>query len=220
MRLIVAPDKFKGSLTATEAALAITRGASAAAPEAEVEAVPMADGGEGTVEALVNATSGRVLKASVTGPLGETVEAPFGLLGDAQTAVVEMAAASGLVLVPKGLRDPSRTTTRGTGELLLAAIDAGARRKYCDWQMDNERVREENIGLLLPDLQGFRDLSILLAARARLQLSEGRYGDAVASLASIFRLGRDLSKMPFMITGLVGIAGISAGCEQLEAAMV
>jgi len=88
----------------------------------------MADGGEGTVDALVAATGGSIREASVSGPLGETVTARFGLLGDPQTAVIEMAAASGLVLLPEEKRDPLAATTRGTGELLLAAIAAGAKR--------------------------------------------------------------------------------------------
>ncbi len=128
MKVVVAPDKFKGSLSAPEVARAIARGVKAVAPDAEVVEVPMADGGEGTVEALVSATGGEFREAEGTGPLGDPVTARFGLLGDGKTAVIEMAAASGLVLVPKERRDPRKTTTRGTGELLLAAIEAGARR--------------------------------------------------------------------------------------------
>ena len=128
MRVVVAPDKFKGSLSAVEAADAIARGVRRADPAAEVDEVPMADGGEGTVEALVAATGGSFRTVRVTGPLGEPVEARFGLSGDGATAVIEMAAASGLVLVPPDRRDPTRTTTRGTGELIRAALDAGADR--------------------------------------------------------------------------------------------
>ncbi len=128
MKVVIAPDKFKGSLPAPEVATAIARGLARAWPEADVDLVPMADGGEGTVEALVKATSGIHREATVTGPLGEPVAARFGLLGDGQTAVLEMAAASGLVLVPADRRNPLRTTTRGTGELLRAALDAGASR--------------------------------------------------------------------------------------------
>jgi glycerate 2-kinase len=128
MKVVVAPDKFKGSLSASEAADAISRGVAHADPEAEIDRVPMADGGEGTVGALVAATGGTVREIEVTGPLGEKVKARFGLLGDGQTAVLEMAQASGLVLVPSERRDPLRATTFGTGELLLAAVDAGARR--------------------------------------------------------------------------------------------
>jgi glycerate 2-kinase len=128
MLVVIAPDKFKGSLTALEAAEAMARGVAAAAPGATIDRVPMADGGEGTVDALVAATNGSYRDAKVTGPLGEAVVAQFGLLGDGRTAVLEMAAASGLVMVPPVKRDPLITTTRGTGELLLAAIGAGARR--------------------------------------------------------------------------------------------
>jgi len=128
MRIIVAPDSFKGSLTAVAAAEAMRQGVLAALPEAEVVAMPMADGGEGTVAALVAGTGGRLMTQVVTGPLGEPVEAAFGLLGDGETAVIEMAAASGLLLVPAHRRDPKVTTTYGIGELIRAALDQGASR--------------------------------------------------------------------------------------------
>jgi len=128
MRVVIAPDKFKGSLTALQAAQAMARGVTAARPGALLDLVPMADGGEGTVAALVAATGGAFQLATVTGPLGEPVEAQYGLLGDGATAVIEMAAASGLVLVAPERRNPLVTTTRGTGELLLAAIGRSARR--------------------------------------------------------------------------------------------
>ncbi|MGA9925899.1 MAG: glycerate kinase [Isosphaeraceae bacterium] len=128
MRVVIAPDKFKGSLTALEAAEAMARGLSRVDPSAEIDRVPMADGGEGTVAALVAATGGSYRTVTVTGPLGDPVVASFGLLGDGRTAVLEMASASGLWLVPPALRDPLRATTRGTGQLLLAALKAGARR--------------------------------------------------------------------------------------------
>ena len=128
MRVVIAPDKFKGSLTALEAAEAMARGLSRVDPSAEIDRVPMADGGEGTVAALVAATGGSYRTVTITGPLGDPVVASFGLLGDGRTAVLEMASASGLWLVPPALRDPLRATTRGTGQLLLAALEAGARR--------------------------------------------------------------------------------------------
>ncbi len=128
LRVVIAPDKFRGSLTATEAAEAMGRGVRAAVPDARIDRVPMADGGEGTVEALVAAAGGEIRAVEVAGPLGARVTARFGLLGDGTTAVVEMAQASGLALVAKAARDPMRASTRGTGELLLAAIAAGARR--------------------------------------------------------------------------------------------
>jgi glycerate kinase len=128
MNVVVAPDKFKGGLSAPEAAQALAVGVRRAEPGAQVDLVPMADGGEGTVEALIRATGGRWLEATVSGPMGLPVLARFGQLGDESTAALEMAAASGLVLVPHLERDPLRACTRGTGELILAALDAGARR--------------------------------------------------------------------------------------------
>ncbi|HTP51049.1 MAG TPA: glycerate kinase [Anaeromyxobacteraceae bacterium] len=126
MRVVVAPDSFKGSCSALSVAEAMGRGIRAVFPDAEVRMVPIADGGEGTVEALVAATKGRIVRRSVRGPLGEPVTAHWGVLGDGATAVIEMAAASGLPLVPKERRDPRVTTTYGTGELMLAALESGA----------------------------------------------------------------------------------------------
>ena len=128
MRVLVAPDKFRGTLTAPEAARAIAAGWRLARPGDDPTEVPLADGGEGTLDALLAALGGERRSATVTGPLGGPVEADFGLVdGPAgATAVVEMAAASGLALVPEGARDPLRATTRGTGELILEACRAGA----------------------------------------------------------------------------------------------
>jgi glycerate 2-kinase len=103
----------------------MTEGVHAVYPDAEVRIVPIADGGEGTTQALVDATGGRLLEREVTGPLGTTVQAFFGLLGDGHTAVIEMAASSGLPLVPPEQRDPRITTTYGVGELIRAALDEG-----------------------------------------------------------------------------------------------
>jgi glycerate kinase len=128
MRIVVAPDSYKGSVSALGVAEAIERGIHAVFPDAEVLKVPIADGGEGTVEALVAATGGRLQHTEVPGPLGEPVRATWGVLGDGQTAVIEMAAASGLPLVPKDARDPRITSTSGTGWLLQAALDAGLRK--------------------------------------------------------------------------------------------
>ena len=128
MRIVIAPDSFKGSLTALEAANAMEEGLKRVFPKAEIVKVPMADGGEGTVQSLVDATGGRIVKKVVTGPLGDKVEAQFGILGDGRTAVIEMASASGLPLVPPDKRNPMVTTTYGTGELIKAALDMGCRR--------------------------------------------------------------------------------------------
>lgn len=128
MRIIIAPDSFKGSLTALEVCAAAARGIADLGPGFETVCVPMADGGEGTVQSLIDATGGSLRTATVHGPLGERVEAAYGLLGDGVTAVIEMAAASGLPLVPLDQRNPLHTTTFGTGELIKGALDAGARK--------------------------------------------------------------------------------------------
>jgi glycerate kinase len=125
VRIVIAPDSFKGSASALAAANAMALGALAVFPRAEVTRVPIADGGEGTVEALVTASHGRIEHRTVRGPLGEPVRAHWGVLGDGRTAVVEMAAASGLTLVPRERRDPRITTTHGTGELIRAALNEG-----------------------------------------------------------------------------------------------
>ena len=127
MRVICAPDSFKECLSATEAATVMAEGISRVLPDAAVDICPVADGGEGTVEALVTALDGEYRDSRVTGPCGAPVTARWGLVEDA-TAVIEMAAAAGLNLVPRTRRDPRTTTTFGVGELLLAARRAGARR--------------------------------------------------------------------------------------------
>lgn len=128
LRILVAPDSFKGSLTSRQVAAAMARGVKRACPKAEVMCLPLADGGEGTMEVLVAATGGRTVPVRVTGPLGEPVPAHYGVLGDEKTVVVELAAASGLNLVPPERRDPLRASTYGTGELIRHAWEAGYRR--------------------------------------------------------------------------------------------
>ena len=128
MKIVVAPGTFKESLSARDAATAIAAGVRNAKPDADVVCVPMADGGEGTVEALVSATGGRYVECEVTGPLGDRVPARFGMLGDGGTAVIEMASASGLSIVAPGKRNPLVATTFGTGELIRAALDRGVRK--------------------------------------------------------------------------------------------
>lgn len=153
MKIVIAPDSFKGSLAAAEVARAIATGVLRASPDAQIDICPMADGGEGTVDAMVAATGGQFVTADVFDPSGGSLRAKFGLLGlsssapvlpgevgliaaaaDAdgegcggQIAVIEMAAASGLGLVPQDHRDPMRATTFGTGQLIIAAIEAGAK---------------------------------------------------------------------------------------------
>lgn len=127
MKIVIAPDSFKESLTALEVAEVIEKGFRSVFAEADYVLLPIADGGEGTVSALVAATGGTLIRVPVTGPLGEEVSGFYGLSGDRQTAFIEMAAASGLALVAPEARNPLLTTSRGTGELILAALNAGVR---------------------------------------------------------------------------------------------
>jgi glycerate kinase len=128
IRFLIACDSFKGSASSKQVGEAIREGILRVMPSAQVEVVPVADGGEGTVQALVDATGGRLVTVTVTNPIGEKVEATFGILGDGQTAVIEMAAASGLTLIPPEKRNPWVTTTYGTGELIKAALEHGCRK--------------------------------------------------------------------------------------------
>ena len=125
MKVVIAPDSYKGCLSALEVAKAMERGVLSVFSSAEVRKIPIADGGEGTVAALVTATNGQFRQTEVTDPLGNKIIAQWGILGDRRTAVIEMAAASGLPLVPKEKRDPRFTTTFGTGELIQAALAEG-----------------------------------------------------------------------------------------------
>ncbi len=128
MKIVIAPDSFKESLDAAAVAAAIAAGWRAVWPQAELLCLPMADGGEGTLDAVLAARAGERRSCQVCGPLGEPVQAEWGWLADSRTAVIEMAAASGLHLLPQDRRDALRASTRGTGELILAALDAGAER--------------------------------------------------------------------------------------------
>ena len=118
VKIVIAPDSFKGSLSALKAAEAIERGVKKAAPDAQTVLVPVADGGEGTLDSLVSATDGRKVQVKVKGPLLEPVQAEYGVLGDGETCVIEMACASGLCLLEPSRLNPMITTTYGTGELI------------------------------------------------------------------------------------------------------
>lgn len=180
MKIVIASDSFKECLAAHEVCAAIAEGVRRADASAQIVEVPMADGGQGTVEALVRATRGEFREAEVTGPLGERVAARFGLLGDGKTAVIEMAAASGLELVSRDKRDPLRSTTFGTGELIRHALDAGVGKILIgiggSATNDGGAGMAQALGYRLLDDQGN-------------DLAPG--GGALAKLASIDASGRD-----------------------------
>jgi len=126
MKIVIAPDSFKESLSASEVANAIEAGFVKIFPNAEIFKLPVADGGEGSTDALISATQGRYFSTSVMGPMGKTIDASWGMLGNSQTAVVEVAKACGLSLVPLENRNPMIATSYGVGELILAAVNEGA----------------------------------------------------------------------------------------------
>ena len=128
MKIVIAPQAFKGSLSALEAARAMEEGVKRGLPGAQTVLVPVADGGDGTLQTLMDSSGGRILEQEVTGPLGEAVSARWGIIGDGETAVLEMAQAAGLALVPPEKRNPLFATTYGVGELIRHALDQGLRR--------------------------------------------------------------------------------------------
>ena len=127
MKIVLAPQTFKGSISALDAARAMRDGVLRALPDAETVLVPVADGGDGTLETLVEGSGGEIRSVSVIGPLGERRDAEWGAMGDGETAVIEMARTSGLALVPPDALDPMNATTYGLGEAIRAALDAGFR---------------------------------------------------------------------------------------------
>lgn len=146
MKVLIAIDSFKGSIFSVDGSKAISSGIRDVFVNAEITTLPLADGGEGTVEALVHATGGHFIQKEVTGPLKEKVEAVYGILGDKKTAVIEVAAACGLPLVPTNKRNPSITTTYGVGELIRDAIDKGCRELVIG--LGGSATNDAGVGLL------------------------------------------------------------------------
>lgn len=206
MRVIVAVDSFKGSLDAKAVCAAVSDGVRRVFADAEVVEIPLADGGEGTAEQLVYATGGFFVAEKVTGPLGTPVSAKYGVLGDGQTAVIEMAQASGLTLVADGARNPLVTTSFGTGELIAKALDRGYRKFVIG--LGGSATNDGGAGML--SALGMR----FLDAEGR-ELEAG--GAALGRLARIEEAGLDgrLVEASFVVASdvqnpLVGPAGASA----------
>nr|WP_315393806.1 glycerate kinase [uncultured Duganella sp.] len=226
MKIVIAPDSYKESLSALAVANAIEAGFREIFPDAQYVKVPVADGGEGTVQAMIDASGGRLVQLRVRGPLGEPVDAFYGVTGDGATAVIEMAAASGLELVPPALRDPLRTTSYGTGELIRDALDAGARRFVLgvggSATNDGGAGMVQALGGRLLDAAG-RELApggAALATLARIDLSalDARINDCVFDVAC------DVSNPLVGPQGASHIFGPQKGAtaamvEQLDAAL-
>ena len=177
LRILIAPQAFKGSVDAVTVASAIARGVHHVWPDAVCDELPLADGGEGTVRALVHATGGKLRTSRVHDPLGREIDAEWGILGDGRTAVIEMAAASGLPLLAPNERDARMTSTRGTGELLLEAAMSGAARVVVgiggSATNDGGAGMARAIGFRLLDESG-SDIPEGGAALARLRRIEGQ----------------------------------------------
>ncbi|MWC29738.1 glycerate kinase [Paenibacillus sp. MMS18-CY102] len=174
MKVVIAIDSFKGSLVSEETNESAAAGVRDACPDAEIFTVPLADGGEGTVDALIHATGGQLIKCSVTGPLGKPVTASYGLLGDGQTAVIEVAAACGLTLVPSAERNPLHTTTFGVGELIADALSRGCTDLIIG--LGGSATNDAGVGMLQALGYSFRDAHGLEAAHG---------GAALAGIATI-----------------------------------
>jgi len=206
MKIVIAPDSFKESLSALEVASEIEAGMREIYPDAEYLKLPMADGGEGTVQALIDASGGQRIERVVTGPLGQPVQGFYGLMGDGRTAVIEMAAASGLELLTAQQRDALHATTYGTGQLIRAALDAGARHFILG--VGGSATNDGGAGML-------QALGARLLAGDRRELEAG--GAALAALEQIDLSGFDqrLAQSTFQIAcdvdnPLVGPHGASA----------
>lgn len=209
MRVLIAPDKFKGTLGAAEAAEAIAEGWRRGDPTARLDPVPMADGGEGTLDALLAAAGGFGCRATVTGPLGDPVDAEFGVAvtGGHLVAIVEMARASGLGLVPETRRNPMTATSRGTGELILAACRAGVRRVLVC--VGGSATNDGGAGMA--QALGYR----LLDGHGR-ELPPG--GAALVALAAIDGAGRDALLGDREFVGLVDVDNPLVGADGASAA--
>jgi glycerate kinase len=224
MKIVIAPDSFKESLTALQVADAIEAGMRQVWPHATYVKVPVADGGEGTVQAMIDATGGRRVDVRVTGPLGQTVDAFYGVSAD--LAVIEMAAASGLEGVPPDLRDPRTATSRGTGELILAALDAGARRFVLgvggSATNDGGAGMLQALGVRLLDADG-RDIGPGGAELARLERIDVAGLDARVREAE-FRIACDVDNPLVGPRGASAVFGPQKGAtpaivDQLDAAL-
>ncbi|ARU60184.1 glycerate kinase [Tumebacillus avium] len=206
MRVVVAVDSFKGSLDAKGVCAAVRDGVRRVFADAEVVEIPLADGGEGTAEQLVYATGGFVVEEKVTGPLGTPVSAAYGVLGDGQTAVIEMAQASGLTLVADVARNPLVTTSYGTGELIVKALDRGYRKFVIG--LGGSATNDGGAGML--SALGMR----FLDAEGR-ELEAGGAALGQLSRIEVAGLDRRLVEATFVVASdvqnpLVGPAGASA----------
>ena len=226
MKVVIAPQSFKGSISALDAARAMEQGVKRVFPDTETVLAPVADGGDGTLETLVEATAGDIRSATVTGPIGEPVEAEWGALGDGETAMIEMARTSGLALLSLDERDPLRATTYGLGEIIREALDAGFRSFIVgiggSATNDGGAGMAQALGVRLLDESG-NDLPSGGAALAGLRKIDASGLDARAA-ASQFSVACDVSNPLTGPEGASAVYGPQKGAtpelvEQLDGAL-
>lgn len=219
MKIIIAPDSFKDSLSAIEVAEAIRSGVLSEFTEAEINILPMADGGEGTVETMVNATRGSIIETTVEDALRREIKARYGLLGDGHTAVIEMASASGIEQLKPDERNPWNTTTYGTGQLIMAALDKGCRRIIMG--IGGSATNDGGVGMAIALGAKFNDQSGNEKGIGGGELSE-------IALIDLNGLDRRISKTKFLVacdvsnplTGINGAAHVYGPQKGADKSMV
>jgi glycerate kinase len=174
MKIIVAPDSFKGNISAPEVCSIIEKGILRADKDAFVYKIPLADGGEGTARIITQAAGGRFIKTRVTGPLGKKVDAEFGLINDGKTVVLDIASASGIELLDRSELDPMKATSYGTGELITAALDTGANEIIIG--IGGSAVNDGGIGMI--SALGFKVLD-------EMGIFVGQGGEALMKIAKV-----------------------------------
>ena len=222
MKIVIAPDSYKGSIYAPEVARAMREGVLRVVPDAETVLVPVADGGDGTLETLVETSGGTTHTATVTGPLGESTEAQWGAMGDGKTAVIEMARTSGLALIPTDRRDPLTATTAGLGEVIREALDKGFRRFILgiggSATNDAGAGMAQALGVRLLDATG-DDLAVGGAALAGLQQIDMKGLDPRAASAD-FMVACDVSNPLTGPEGASAVYGPQKGATPAQVAQL
>ncbi|MDR1838179.1 MAG: glycerate kinase [Treponema sp.] len=206
MKVIVAPDSFKGNISAPEVCSIIEEGIFWVDKDATIYKIPLADGGEGTARIITQAVGGRFIKTRVTGPLGKKVDAEFGLINDGKTAILDVASASGIELLDRNELDPMKATSYGTGELIAAALDTGAKEIIIG--IGGSAVNDGGIGMIIA--LGFKVLD-------KMGQSVGQGGEALINIAKVDcsdadkRLKNVSIKVACDVTNpLIGLNGASA----------
>lgn len=199
MKIIIAPDSFKGSATASQVGEGIKRGIETIVQDAEIKIVPLADGGEGTADVLVNALGGSWIELEVRGPSGNKIKSAYGVVGD-EIAIIEMARASGLILLKDGVLDPLKATTYGTGELIKDALERGYKKIYIG--IGGSATTDGGIGMAQALGYSFLDLD-------GKELGFG--GGGLAELAQIVGVGRNRLLDDVKITVLSDVENLLYG---------